>query len=158
MPSRQPNSKQCFICGMENPVGLHLIFEEVQTGEVVAHCVVEEKYQGYPGIVHGGIVAAMLDEVSGRAWMGSGANPRFMYTARLNVRYRKHVPVNQPLRLVGKAGQDRGRIATAYAAIYDQQGQVLAECESLLIDVPVEDYQGVDLESLGWKVYPEECL
>lgn len=156
MPKRQPNSKHCFICGMENPVGLHLVFDEIRPGEVEAQIVVEEKYQGYPGIVHGGIVAAMLDEVSGRAFMGDNQAPRFMYTARLNVRYRKHVPVRQPLRLYGRAGNDRGRTATSYAAIYNQQGEVLAECDSLLVDVPAEDYQDVDLKALGWKVYDEE--
>ncbi len=156
MSTRQPNSKYCFICGMENPVGLHLHFEETAPGEVTADCVVAEKYQGYPGIVHGGIVAAMLDEISGRALMGDGLHPRFMYTARLNIRYRKHVPVGELLHLVGKVKKDRGRSATAYAAISDKDGNVLAEGESLLVDVPADVYRDVDLEEFGWKVYTEE--
>ena len=104
MHNPQPNSRHCFVCGIANPVGLHLRFYETAPGEVTVECTLPEQYQGYPGVVHGGIVAAMLDEVSGRSYMGNGESPRFMFTARLEVRYRKNVPVGQPLRLVGKAG------------------------------------------------------
>jgi acyl-coenzyme A thioesterase PaaI-like protein len=148
---KQPNSLNCFVCGIENPCGLHLKFYITGPGEVTADYTVPECYQGYPGVVHGGIVAAMLDEVSGRAHMG-GDPPRFMYTARLEMRYRRNVPVGQPLRLVGQAGKSKGRTATAIGKIYDQAGVVLAEAEALLVDVP----GCVELETLGWKVYPDE--
>ena len=155
MHNPQPNSRHCFVCGIANPVGLHLRFYETAPGEVTVECTLPEQYQGYPGVVHGGIVAAMLDEVSGRSYMGNGESPRFMFTARLEVRYRKNVPVGQPLRLVGKAGKDRGRMATASGAIYDQQGDLLAECETLLVDVPSRVLDSADLEALGWKVYDD---
>jgi len=80
--------KTVFVCGIDNPVGLHLSFEEQRPGEVTADCILEEKYEGYPGIVHGGIVASMLDEISSRALMGNPEQPRFPFTARINVRYR----------------------------------------------------------------------
>jgi acyl-coenzyme A thioesterase PaaI-like protein len=154
---RQANSRYCFICGLENPVGLHLTFYEVRPGEVFADVVLEAQYEGFPGMAHGGVVAAMLDEACGRALMGSDPqNPRFMYTARLEVRYRQHVPLNQPLRLEGKTLKQRPRLATAAAKLLTQAGIVLAEAEALLVDVPQQDYQGVDLESFGWKVYSEE--
>ncbi|MFN3307629.1 MAG: PaaI family thioesterase, partial [Anaerolineales bacterium] len=108
------------------------------------------------GMAHGGVVAAMLDEACGRALMGSDPqNPRFMYTARLEIRYRQHVPLNQPLRLEGKAMKDRGRTATAAASLKTATGHVLAEAEALLVEVPENEYKGVDLESFGWKVYEE---
>jgi hypothetical protein len=78
-----------------------------------------------------------------------------MYTAKLEIRYRKNVPVGQPLRLVGKAGISKRRTATATGAIYDQGGELLAEADALLIDVPEEIVSTVDLEVLGWKVYRE---
>ena len=124
------------------------------SGEVVADYTVPERYQGYPGVAHGGIVAAMLDEVAGRVHMG-GDPPRFMYTARLDIRYRKNVPVGQPLRLVGRAGKDRGRTAEANSAIYDSNGALLAEASALLVDVPEDVLETANLEALGWKVYPE---
>lgn len=155
MSSRQPNSQHCFVCGVSNPVGLRLKFYNSSPGEAVAEVILPEQYQGYPGVVHGGIVAAMLDEVAGRAHMG-GDPPRFMFTARLDIRYRKNVPVGQLLRLVGKAGNSRGRAAEATAAIYNQEGELLAEATALMVDVPQSVVEGVSLEDLGWKVYPEE--
>jgi uncharacterized protein (TIGR00369 family) len=156
MKSPQPNSRHCFVCGVENPLGLHLRFYESEPGEVVAEYTLPENYQGYPGVAHGGIVAAMLDEAAGRCLMGDREAPRFMFTARLNVTYRKNVPVGQPLRLVGKAVESRGRSATAASTIYDQAGNILAEAEALLINVPEQVLQAVDLSQLGWQIYPEE--
>ena len=153
---KQANSRQCFVCGLENPAGLHLHFYESAPGEVTANYTVGEQHQGYPGIVHGGIVAAMLDEVTGRAHMGPTSNPRFMFTARLDVRYRKPVPVGKPLRLVGKAGNGKSRMATAKGFLYGPGGELLAEAEAILVNVPETMVKQADLESLGWKVYPDE--
>lgn len=150
---RQPNSRYCFVCGLSNAFGLQLRFDLTAPGEVTCLYTVPERYQGFPGVVHGGIVAAMLDEVCGRAHMGIDP-PRFMYTARLEVRYRKNVPVEQPLRIVGKALKSKSRTATSSGVIYGPQGEVLAEADALLVDVPQEFLQGADLEALGWKVYP----
>ena len=154
MSKPQPNSRHCFVCGVANPYGLQLRFYESGTGEVTAEYTVPERYQGYPGVVHGGIVAAMLDEVCGRAHMG-GDPPRFMYTARLEIRYRHNVPVGQPLRLVGRVAKNKARTATATGEIFDAEGELLAEAEALLVDVPPETVNSVDLEALGWKVYED---
>jgi uncharacterized protein (TIGR00369 family) len=154
MKTPQPNSRQCFVCGLENPVGLHLRFFETEPGEVIVDVCLPDRYQGYPGVVHGGVVAAMLDEAAGRSQMGVGENPRFMFTARLDIRYHKNVPIGEPLRLVGKAGKSKSRTATATSAIYDQHGALLAEAEALLVNVPQPAIQNSELEALGWKVYP----
>jgi acyl-coenzyme A thioesterase PaaI-like protein len=151
---KQPNSKNCFVCGKENPYGLHLEFFENASGEVVVEYTVPEQYQGYPGVVHGGVVAAMLDEVTGRVHMG-GFPPRFMFTARLDVRYRKNVPTGRPLRIIGKAGKSKERTATAIGQIYGPDGDLLAEAEVVLVNVPEGLVNQVDLEALGWKVYPD---
>ena len=155
MSDLQPNSSHCFVCGLHNPSGLHLRFYNTGPGEVTTEYTVPEQYQGYPGIVHGGIVAAMLDEAAGRSHMG-GDPPRFMYTARLEIRYRKNVPVGQRLRLVGNAGDSRRRMATSTARIFGPDGGLLAEAQALLIDVPQDVLDSADLQALGWKVYPLE--
>jgi acyl-coenzyme A thioesterase PaaI-like protein len=153
--TKQPNSRHCFVCGIDNPIGLHLKFYQTGLGEVTADINLSNTYQGYPGIVHGGIIAAMLDEAAGRAHMGPVEAPRFMFTARLDVRYRKNVPVGQPLRLVGKAGPTKSRTAEGYSAIYDQDGVLLADADALLVNVPERMIQSTDLTALGWKVYPD---
>ncbi len=90
----QPTSRMCFVCGRENPCGLKLKFyEDPENGTVQAEFVVLEMYQGYPGVVHGGVIAAILDEVAGRAVMLRKDHEAFMVTLRLTVRYRKPTPV-----------------------------------------------------------------
>jgi len=70
---KQPNSEMCFVCGRKNPVGLYMRFHDNGETEVVSEFTVPEHYQGYPGIVHGGVVAAMLDEVVARVSMMAGS-------------------------------------------------------------------------------------
>jgi len=151
---KQPNSKNCFVCGRENPYGLHLKFYETSPGEVTVEYTVPEQFQGYPGVVHGGVVAAILDEVTGRAQMG-GSTPRFMFTARLDVRYRKNVPIGRPLKIIGRVGVSRERTATANGQIFGPDGDLLAEAEAVLVNVPEAIVDNVDLDALGWKVDPD---
>jgi len=154
--TRQPNSRHCFVCGVVNPIGLNLKFYETAPGQVEATVTLPEQYQGYPGIAHGGIVAAMLDETAGRVHMGDGMTPRFMFTARLTVNYRKNVPIGKPIKIIGQAGASKSRTAAATSAIYDENGDLLAEADALLVNVPDHLVASTDLEALGWKVYPEE--
>jgi len=153
---KQPNSRHCFVCGLENPVGLHLHIYEVEPGVVETMYTAPDHFQGYPGVLHGGIVAAILDEISGRAQMGSTESPRFMFTGKLEVKYRKNVPVGQPLKIVGQAGKVRPRFVEAWAGIYDENGELLAEANAIHINVPEEQFDMSRLDELGWKVYPEE--
>lgn len=88
--------------------------------------------------------------------MGTNDNARFMFTAKLSVIYRKNVPTGKPLRIVGKTTKDRGHSAQAWAGIYDaQNGELLAEGETLLVNVPKDKVDSINLEDMGWKVYPE---
>lgn len=156
MSNRQPSSLHCFVCGVANPFGLHIKFHETAPGEVTAQVNLPDEFQGYPGIAHGGVVAAMLDEAAGRSQMGDIKDPRFMFTAKLDISYRSNVPTGQPLRLIGNALECRGRKATARAAIYNLEGKLLAEANALMIRIPEQILNSVDIEALGWKVYPDE--
>jgi len=155
--NKQPNSRDCFVCGVDNEHGLHLEFYETNPGEVVVDYVVPDHFQGYEGVVHGGIVASLVDEVLGRVHMGSPENTRFMYTAKLSIKYRRPVPTGKPIKIVGHAVNSKHRAATSTAEIYGPDGELLVEAEALLIDVPSEMLEGLDLEAIGWKVYPDEA-
>ncbi len=157
-PQVQASSHYCFVCGVANPAGLHIRFFESAPSEVSAEINLPAHFQGYPGITHGGIIAAMLDEAAGRSHMGFGDKPRFMFTASLKIRYRRNVPTEQPLRLVGKAGASKGRMAEATSAIYNLEGELLADAEAILVDVPDHMINGSDLSGLGWRVYSEAEL
>jgi acyl-coenzyme A thioesterase PaaI-like protein len=155
--TKQPNSRMCFICGIENPVGLHLHIYETAPGTVESMYLAPEHFQGYPGVLHGGIVGAILDELSARSLMGSDPMaPRFMFTAKLEIKYRRNVPIGKLLRIVGNAAKSRSNSAEAWAGIYDAAtGELLAEANALLINVPADQFNVSDLERLGWKVYPD---
>jgi len=150
---KQASARECFVCGVENPVGLHLKFYQTAPGEVTTEITPPEHYQGYPGILHGGIAATMLDETAGRALMGIFP-PRFMFTAKLEVKYRKNIPVGQPLKIIGRTLRDRGRLAEAWSGIYNADGDLLAEANVLLADIP-NPPDPAELEGSGWKVYPD---
>ena len=154
MHKKQPGSSNCFICGRENPVGLKLDFYFIEPGLVRTEINIPAHYEGYTGVVHGGILAAILDETGGRALM---ENPNhFMVTAQLNVRYRKPVPSETPLVAIGVAGERKGRVAKAHAEIHTEDGEVLTEAELVLVDIPESQYKDVDLEDMGWRVYPDK--
>ena len=68
---KQRNSRMCFICGMDNPVGFHSQFYNMEDGSVMTPIRFGENHQSFPGRVHGGLIATMLDELGLRAlWSG----------------------------------------------------------------------------------------
>ena len=127
-------------------------FYDTGPGEVTAEYVVPDIYQGYPGVVHGGITAAMLDETAGRSVMTQGDNLRFFITLKLNIKYRRSVPTETPLKIVGRLITLRGRRATCHGEIRLPDGSVAAEAEAVLVEMPEESLAGVDHEALGWRV------
>jgi uncharacterized protein (TIGR00369 family) len=154
MHKKQPGSKNCFVCGRENPAGLKMDFFTVEPGRSRAEISIPTDYEGYPGIVHGGIVAAILDETGGRAYMDDPN--KFMVTAQLNVRYRKPVPSESKLVVIGIAGERRGRVLQAHSEIQNESGEVLAEANLVLVDIPESEIAAMDAEALGWCVYPDK--
>lgn len=155
--TKQPNSRHCFACGLENPIGLHLHLYEVEPGVVETTYTAPEHFQGYPGVLHGGITASLLDEVLGRAPMGSDPlHPRFVFTAKMEVKYRQNVPIGKPLRIIGRVEKSKGRAAQAWAGIYSvETGELLAEATATLVNVPREQFDMSRLGELGWQVYAE---
>jgi len=149
--------KDVFHLRAGNPVGLHLHIYETESGIVETKYTAPEHFQGYPGVLHGGIVSAIIDEIAGRAHMGSDPhNPRFMFTAKLEVKYRKNVPVGKALKVIGKAGKTKSKSAEAWAGIYNADtDELLAEGNVLLINVPDGQFDTSKLSELGWGIYPE---
>ena len=150
-----PGSKTCYVCGVENPISLKLEFFVNDEGEVISEFVISEDYAGYPGMVHGGNIAAILDEISGRALTTDDPN-RFMVTSQLKVKYIHPVPTNTKLIAVGNAIKKRGRTAVGHSEIKDLNGLVLAKCEAFFVDLTDELTGDMDTEQTGWKVYDAE--
>ncbi len=152
--SPQPNSRMCFVCGLQNPIGLKARFYEDGKTTVRAEVMIPETYQGYPGVAHGGVVAALLDEAAGRALM-VGAPERFMVTAQLKVRYHHPVPTGQMLLLIAQPLRIGSRMARARAELRMRDGTLCAEAEAILVNVPPEIQTTFDSERPFWRVYEE---
>ena len=126
----------CWGCG-DNPTGIHLphpTAEGVEQYEARFHF--DERHQAAPGLVHGGLVSAALDEACGllATWH------RFpSVTARIFVRYRKPVPINRDLVIRASVTGSRGRRTHVEAQLLDRD-EVLAEARSAFLHVPLEHF------------------
>lgn len=156
-PKKQPNSRSCFVCGVENPIGLKMSWYSFPAEDrVKAAITVPEEYNSYPGFVHGGIIAAMLDETAGRALMVNGDDDLFMVTTRLETKYRRPTPTCQPLEVVGwVTRRDRSRAHVA-AEVRLQDGTVTARAEATVVRPPRGFLTGWQAEQEFWKVYEDE--
>jgi uncharacterized protein (TIGR00369 family) len=155
LKTKQPNSRDCFACGMQNPIGLKLQFYKTAPDEVTAEFIPPEKYQGYSGILHGGVVATILDEAVSRACMGVDPhNTQFVYTAELTVKYKQKIPIGKAIRIVGKQGKRIRWTVESKAYIYAEDGTLLAEAKAILVDLP-EKFSTEEIDEFGWKVYPD---
>jgi uncharacterized protein (TIGR00369 family) len=150
---KQPNSRMCFVCGMQNPIGLKAFFYQDEEGRVVAHFTGQEEHQGYPGVMHGGIVTALLDEVIAR--VATAQDLLWGVTAKLEVRFRHPVPLGQPLTLVGEMIRLRSRTLEGRGEIRLEDGTVAAEAEGIYILLPQEEIERVKEELDFWKVVPD---
>jgi acyl-coenzyme A thioesterase PaaI-like protein len=126
----------CWGCG-DNPIGLRLP-QPVEEGlsEYEAYFHFDERHQGGPGIVHGGLVAGALDEAVGllATWYAFPS-----VTARIFVRFRRPVPINTELLIRAELDEARGRRLHVDAAITDG-GERLAECKAALLHVPLAHF------------------
>ena len=128
-----------------------MTFYDNGENEVCSEYVVDEMYQGYPGVVHGGVVASMLDEVVARVAM-IGDHHHFMMSVRLEVKYRHPVPTQTPLKIVGRIVRLRGRLGKAVGEVILPDDTIAAEAEMTLADVPQELLADTNLDALGWYV------
>lgn len=117
------NDNGCFVCGKANPIGLKLEFA-TEGEEYVTYFTPAKEHQGWVGVVHGGIVAAVLDEVMTRAIYEKGI---LGVTADMNVRYRKPTPVGKRLRFAGRVESENKRVFSCSARATDEDGVLLAE-------------------------------
>nr|MBC7243869.1 PaaI family thioesterase [Chloroflexota bacterium] len=153
---KQPNSRTCFVCGRQNPVGLKVSwYNDHATQRVQATVAIPEHFNGYPGIVHGGIIAALLDETAGRALLLDGDDRNLMVTLKLEVKYRRPVPTSQPVTLYGWGTQRTSNRARVAANLLLPDGTIAAEAEAILVRPPQEFFDRWEPEKPFWRVYED---
>jgi len=149
----QPTSRFCFLCGRENPVGLRVRWEnDREAGEIRGRVNVPEHFNGYPGVVHGGIVAALLDETAGRTVLMDGAFDDLMVTLKLEVAYRQPTPTGTELTVVGRLLRRAGSRAEAESELRLPDGTVAARGKVILARPPAAVSSRWKPERPFWKV------
>lgn len=130
-----------------------MAFYTTKPGTVEAHINLSKDYEGFPNIVHGGILSAILDEVTGRAQMSF--KDRFMVTAQLTMRFRMPVLVDQNYTVLGVAGEVKGRVSKSTGQILDMDGRIMAEADAVFVDLTQEQIDSMADASDYWKIYPD---
>ena len=123
----------CFGCGERNQSGLRMQFLD-QAGESVCVYSVPPEYQSWRGMVHGGLIALMLDEAAG--WAGWHAGHPGV-TGKLEVRYRQPLKIGEQVRVVGRV--ERIRRSLVYAVSHIDRvanGARIAEATATLMALP----------------------
>lgn len=153
MEDKQPSSRSCFVCGRDNPGGLRAQWvNDRTTGEVRATVIVEERFNGYPGVVHGGVLAALLDEALVRTALIDGRFDDLMVTARMEVTFRRPTPTGQPLTILGRLVKRGGTRVRAESEARLADGTVVARAEGLLAKPPPEVATAWSAEREYWRV------
>ncbi len=121
----------CFGCSPRNEAGLKLSFAESAPGVVESRHVAAKHHCGAPDVVHGGIQAALLDEVMGVAiHSGLGGGDRRVVTVDFQLRYRRPALAGQPLTLRARYLRSEGRKHFVEGRIEDADGEVLTRAEA----------------------------
>lgn len=122
-------NSNCFACGKDNPIGLHLEVDS-QEGMAKVEFTPTSPYEGYSGYIHGGIISALLDEVI--VWAAKSIGIKAV-TAELSVRFKKPVPVDKPIIIEGKITDIRKKLLYGEARIYSEENKVLATATGKLV-------------------------
>ncbi len=122
---------KCFACGPDNPIGLHLHFDGAEDG-VRALVTLGPDFQGWKNIAHGGVAMALLDEAMAHAAGHAGHRG---VTGSMNVRFRKPVPLGEPLTVRGRIAWQRRNVLGMEASVADGSGAVLLDGEGKFVSM-----------------------
>jgi acyl-coenzyme A thioesterase PaaI-like protein len=130
-------SRMCLVCGTDNGSGLHGRFYELDGGELLGVFAPRDEHQGYPGRLHGGMASTMLDETIGRA--AAITDPgAWGVTVELTVRFRKPVPLDGDVRVLGRVTKDSSRLFEGTGEIVLPDGTVAVEASGKYLKMPID--------------------
>lgn len=131
---------RCFACGELNEHGLHLDLHVDDQG-CWTELVLDERFQGWEGVAHGGIVSTILDEVM--AWSVIGRDT-WGVTARIAVEFKRPVPVGRRIRGEGRVTEDRRRLFRTAGSLVDAAtGETLATGEATFVSAPPDQLEAL---------------
>lgn len=121
----------CLMCGTKNPASLHLHFENDGEDSVKGEFKGDYRYQGYDGIVHGGVISALLDSAMTHCLFSQGIEA---VTADLGVRFVKSIPFNANMTIKAQIVMNRFPLYKMKSQIFIG-GQLYARAEARFIDI-----------------------
>jgi uncharacterized protein (TIGR00369 family) len=149
---KQPNSRMCLVCGLKNSFGLHAAYYELDNNELLAVFRPRTEHQSYPGRLHGGIISTILDETIGRAIMMHSADEVWGVTVDLQIRFKKPVPLDEELKVVGRITKDSSRFFEGSGELLLADGTVAAEGHGRFLKAPLEKIADFATELLEWGI------
>lgn len=141
--SKQANCKMCYICGMDNQVGLKAQFYNMEDGSVMTKFKYKEEHQSFPERVHGGLISAMLDELAFRAYWVKDET-MLGVTLSMETKFRKPVPYNIDIIGKGMITKETSKLYIADVSLLDLEGNVLSSGEVKYIKMPSEKIAKAD--------------
>ena len=153
---KQPNSKMCFCCGLENRFGLKSRFYELETGELLAVFQPANEHQGYPGRLHGGLAATILDETIGRAIMIARSDSLWGVTVEFSMRLKQPVPLDREIRVLARVLRDGKRLFEGSGEIVLPDGHVAVQGQGRYLKMDIEKIADFDIEEQQWRVEEAE--
>ena len=108
----------CFGCAPDHPIGFRLAFER-EDDAVVTRFVPTDRHQGPPGIMHGGLVAALADEIG--AWAIIALLEKFGFTAEMSGKLKKPVRIGREVIGRGRIARSGGRVVPVTVEL-EQEG------------------------------------
>ncbi len=150
--NKQKNSKRCFLCGLKNPYGLHAMFYELENNTLLCLVTPGDEHQSYPGRLHGGIASALLDETIGRAILIHHQEEVWGVTIKFTTKFRKPIPLNQQLRIIGRLTKETNRIFEGSGEILLPNGEIAATGYGTYLRMPLSKITDFDPEQEEWRV------
>ena len=124
--SMQRNSKDCVICGMENPLGVKALFYNLLDNSVASIFTFKKEHQSYPERTHGGMITALLDELMGRTLWATQPT-LYGVTTSLSITFRRPVPFGQKLKARAYITFEGKMGFSAKGELYTMDNLLLAE-------------------------------
>src|SRR5436190_21214720 len=141
-----PHTHGCVVCGLSNPHGLKLsLHVNTDTGVISATFMPRDQHIGFEGIVHGGLLATVLDEAM--VWAATWQIKRFCMSGEINIRYRRSAEIGKELHMQANVQAARSRLIETVGKILDPTGSIVAEASGKYIPVP-EDRHAASMQTL----------
>jgi len=142
----------CFACGLANRFGLKSRFYELETGELMAIFRPADEHQGYPGRLHGGLAATILDETIGRSVMMTNSDSIWGVTIDFSMRLRKPIPLDEEIRVLARITHEDKRFFEGSGQILLKSGQVAVEGKGRYLKMDISKIADFDVEEQQWQV------